>query len=258
MQNDESMAQNDGRTTSSAQVDDDDPIRAVKQRVLAAALPHVPFDGWSDAALEQAVADAGVDAYEAKLAFPRGGIDLAVAFHREGDREMVERLAATDLSAMRIRDRVAFAVRTRLEIAAPRREAVRKGATLFALPLYAADGARMVWETADHIWTALGDPSEDLNWYTKRMILSGVYSSTVLYWLGDETPGYERTWDFLGRRIDDVMRFEKFKAAVNANPLGKMAMMGPNWFASRVRKPGAGPIDTGTPVDLPGGFGRRS
>ncbi|MEO1328571.1 MAG: COQ9 family protein [Pseudomonadota bacterium] len=237
--------------TASAEDPSADPRLETQRRILAAAMPSVPFDGWSEATLEQAIEDAGVDSFAAKLAFPRGAVDLALFFHREGDRQMLERLAAADLSSMRIREKVAFAVRTRLEIIAPHREAVRKGAALYALPIYAADGAQAVWETADHIWTALGDPSDDLNWYTKRAILSGVYGSTVLYWLGDESLGSENTWAFLDRRIEGVMRFESLKRAVNDNPLGRLLMTGPNWLASRVRKPGA-PVDTGTPVDLPG------
>ncbi|MBX2856762.1 MAG: COQ9 family protein [Rhodobacteraceae bacterium] len=249
----EQNAENTSAPSENGDQGAEDPILAVKRRLLAAALPHVPFDGWSDSALSQAVSDAEVDPYEAKLAFPRGGVDMAMFFHREGDRELKNRMAHADLPSMRVRERVAFAVRTRLEIAEEHREAVRKGAALFALPLYASDGARAVWETSDVIWTALGDPSEDLNWYTKRMILSGVYGSTSLYWLGDETPNREATWAFLDRRIEGVMQFEKMKSAVNSNPLGRMMMMGPNWVAGKIRKPGSGHYSSGAPIDLPGG-----
>lgn len=228
--------------TSGTSAEMEDPIVATRSRVLSAALPNVAFDGWSDATLTEAISDSGVDPHAAKLAFPRGGVDLAIAHHRAGDEEMRARLAEADLEAMRIRERVAFAIRTRLEIAARHREAARRAASLFALPPHAGDGARMMWETADHIWTGLGDPSEDLNWYTKRAILAGVYSSAALYWLGDESEGFERSWRFVDRRIEDVMRFEKLKSAVNANPLGRMLMTGPNWLAERIRKPGAGDV----------------
>ncbi len=219
---------------------EDEHIDAARQEVIEAALPHVVFDGWSQATLDAAVADTGTDAGLAKLAFPRGGIDLAVGFHRLMDDRMVEKLAAADLEAMRIRERVTFAVRTRIELVAGHREAVRRGATLMALPMHVADGARCVWETADKIWKALGDPSEDYNWYTKRMILGSVYSATVLFWLGDESPDYARTWDFLDRRIDDVMQFEKTKARMAANPVVRAAMWGPTQLLSMIRAPGTG------------------
>ena len=217
---------------------------AAADRVLDAALMHVAFDGWTDATFRAAIADSGVDTSLAKALFPRGGLDLAIAYHRRGDNLMREALAKTDLSSMRFRDRVAHAVRLRIE-AVEDREAVRRGTTLFALPLNAAEGARLIWGTADAIWDALGDTSRDLNWYTKRATLSGVYSSTVLYWLGDDSLGNQATWDFLDRRIEDVMRFEKVKAQLRENPLSKAILSGPLKFMENIRRPVV-------PDDLPG------
>jgi len=208
---------------------------ATRNRVLDAALLHVPFDGWSDRTLRAALADAGLDAGLGKALFPRGGVDLALAYHARGDAEMAARLAATDLSALRFRDRIARAVRIRLELAD--RELVRRGTTLFALPQHAADGARAVWGTADRIWTALGDTSDDLNWYTKRATLAAVHGATVLYWLGDGSPGHQATWEFLDRRIDEVMQVEKLKARLADNPLGKAFRAGPGQLLARVRRP---------------------
>lgn len=213
-------------------------IGEARERLIAAALPHVPFDGWSKAALDAAIAETGVDPGLARLAFPRGGIDLAAAWHRQCDRVLAERLADAGLPGMKVRERVTLAVRTRLDLMDGNREAVRRSAAMFALPMHAAEGAKLIWETSDAIWRALGDPSEDYNWYTKRLILASVYASVVLYWLGDESAGHARTLDFLDRRIEDVMRFEKTKAQLSGNPLVKAAMWGPSKLLGLVRAPG--------------------
>jgi ubiquinone biosynthesis protein COQ9 len=207
-----------------------------RDRLLDAAIPHVPFDGWSDATFKAAVTESEVDPTVARATCPRGALDLAVAFHRRGDAQMVEALRAEDLTALRFRDRIARALRLRIE-AAGDRELVRRGTTLFALPQHAPEGARLIWGTADAVWEALGDTSEDVNWYTKRMTLSAVYSATVLYWLGDTSEGTETTWEFLDRRIDDVMRIEDVKAQVRASPTLSRLMAGPNWLLSHVRAP---------------------
>lgn len=189
-----------------------------KDKLLEAALPHVPFDGWSEATFDAAVADCGIEPALAQGLYPRGAVDLAVAYHKLGDARMLARLKQAELGEMRYSARVAAAVRYRLE-AVDDKELVRRGTTLFALPAYAPDGARLIWETCDAIWTALGDTSDDLNWYTKRATLSGVYGATVLYWLGDESEGHAATWAFLERRIEDVMRIEKAKAVLGQNKL---------------------------------------
>ena len=206
-----------------------------KDELLEAALNHALFDGFSQATINAACADLGMTPAEAKALLPKGPIDLALAYHRKGDRLMVELLRAEDLSAMRFRDRIAHSVRLRLEVAD--RELVRRGFALFALPQHAATGSRALWETADHIWTTLGDTSRDINCYTTRASLSAVFSATALYWLGDESTDYHATWEFLNRRIENVMQFEKVKAQAKQNPLGKAFMAGPGKLFDLVHAP---------------------
>jgi ubiquinone biosynthesis protein COQ9 len=210
--------------------------------LLDAAEVHVPFDGWSPTTFDAAVAEVGMNPAHAKTLCPRGVADLAVAYHLRGDARMVAALDADDLDEMRFRDRVAHAIRVRLADAD--KEIVRRGSALFALPHMAADGAKLIWGTADAVWTALGDTSNDVNWYTKRATLSAVYGSVVLFWLGDDGTGLD---DFIDRRIDNVMQFEKVKAQVNENPLLK-PLTGPlARMASMIKAPARIPD-----VDLPG------
>ncbi len=211
------------------------PQDTTTDRMIDAILSHVPFDGWSDTAFREAVKDTGVDETLARGLFPRGARDLARAWHDRGDALMADRLAAEDLSSMRYTERVSHAVRLRIESISDK-EAFRRAMTQNALPLNAPDGARMLWHTADRIWTALGDTSEDYNWYTKRMTLSGVIGSTLLFWLGDETPDHQATWDFLDRRIADVMQFEKVKGRITSGPLGRV-LSAPGSLLNMIRAP---------------------
>jgi len=214
--------------------------------LLDAALAHVAFDGWSPAMFKAALADLDLSEAEAKALAPRGAIDLAVAYHRRADQTMIERLKHADLSGLKFRDKVATALRFRVE-AMEDREAIRRATALFSLPLHAPEGARLVWETADHVWVALGDTSDDLNWYTKRATLSTVWTATVLYWLGDDTPGYSRTFEFIDRRIENVMQIEKVKSQLRENPLTKPWMDLQAGIFKRVKMP-----DMSKFQDLPG------
>ena len=227
-----------------------DPYEPVRDRLIEAALPHVAFDGWTERTFRAAIRDADVSEAEGRAAAPRGALDLAAAFHRQGDAAMRARLAGADLASMRIRDKITFAVRARIE-AIPDREAARRGAALFALPHLAPEGARLIWGTADAIWDAIGDRSTDSNWYTKRATLSAVYAATVLFWLGDETPGHAATWAFLDRRIEDVMAFEKVKAKARENPVARTLLAGPLWALSQLRAPMRPPSGLS---DMPGYF----
>jgi ubiquinone biosynthesis protein COQ9 len=239
-------------TDPAESADSRDPA-AMKDALLDAILPLVAFEGWSEQAFRDAAAQAQLAPELARMVCPRGAVDLALALHARGDAAMLARLQAEDLSALRFRDRIAAAVRFRLEAIAEDKEAVRRAAALFALPRHAADGARAVWTTADLIWTALGDSADDINWYTKRLTLAGLHSATLLYWLGDASPGHRATWDFLDRRIDEVMRFEKTKAAMRDNALFRTVFAGPLWALGQVRAPSREPAP-----DLPGTMTRHA
>lgn len=214
----------------------------VCEALLSAALNHVVFDGWTEVTFLAAVADAGIAPDLARIACPRGATDLAVAYHRRGDE-------AIDLAALpeglRYSEKVAGLVRQRLE--AVDKEIVRKGMALFSLPHLAPEGTRLVWETADAIWTALGDTSRDVNWYTKRAMLAGVFGSTALYWLGDTSDDNADTWEFLDRRIANVMQFEKTKAKVRESKALSALFAVPNAVLSRVKAPAG--VDR---TDVPG------
>ncbi len=184
---------------------------AARRRLLDATLAHVPFDGWTVAALRAGAADLDMDLADVQRLFP-GGADEAVAlFVAEADRAMEAELARRDLGNMKIRDRIATAVRVRLEQQAPHREAIRRALAVQALPQNGPGGLKSLYRTVDAMWRAAGDTATDFNFYTKRLLLSGVYVSTLMFWLNDKSDDLEATWAFLDRRIGDVMQIQKLR-----------------------------------------------
>ncbi len=180
-------------------------LDALRDELLAAALPHIPFDGWSVRALARGAADAGLDEATAERAFPRGAAELIEHHSRLADRRMVAALEEMDLDAMRVRGRIATAVRLRLQQNDSDREAIRRAVSFLAQPQHAALWLACLYRTVDAMWYAAGDTATDFNFYTKRALLAGVYAATLVYWLQDESEGAEASWAFLDRRLRDVM-----------------------------------------------------
>lgn len=185
-----------------------------RDRLAEAALLHVPFDGMNLVALRAGARDIGLSGDVAEAFFPGGGADLAAWIHRRGDARLAEWMQGAP--AGRISERIADAIRQRLDFADV--ELVRAASAVLALPANQPLAARLMWETADTIWNGLGDSSRDVNWYSKRATLSTVYAASVLYWLGDLSEDHAETRDFIDRRIDGVMQFEKLKAQVRKLP----------------------------------------
>lgn len=190
-------------------------LRETRDRIVVAALTHVPFDGWTRRALAAGVADAGLTPEWTRRAFPRGVTDAVDHFAEYTDRHMLAALAGRDLGALRVRERIVAAVRVRLELNAPHREAIRRLLSHLALPHNAGAAMRFTYRTVDAIWRAAGDEATDFNFYTKRGLLAAVYGSVVLFWLADRSEGQADTWAFLERRIADAMAVPKLQARLN-------------------------------------------
>jgi ubiquinone biosynthesis protein COQ9 len=183
----------------------------VRDAVLPHALAEIAEHGLSDAALKAAAEKAGVNAAELKAAFPNGAASLAEAFSHWADERMVERVRSDP--AERMRERVAHAVKTRLDVLAPHKDAARRTAAFLALPQNAPLAASLMMRSVDLMWRAAGDRSSDFSYYTKRALLGGVYGATLIHFLSDSSEGHADTWTFLDSRIDDVMQIEKFRGA---------------------------------------------
>lgn len=177
-----------------------------REALLWAALPHVAFDGWTRKALSSGAEDAGLAPAVVLKAFPGGPMEALEAFSDGIDRRLLAALGERDLSEMRVRDRIALGVRLRLEMLEPHEEAVRRGLGVLALPSNARLGVTCLYRTVDAIWHAAGDSSTDYNFYSKRLLLAGVYSSTLLAWLNDGSADKADSWSFLDRRIDEVLK----------------------------------------------------
>lgn len=188
-----------------------------RRTVLSAMLARAPFDGWSRTALEQAGADVGVEPGALALLIPGGVVEVLELWAAVCDRDARDRLAAVDQTAMKVREKVAFGVRARLEaIGDEHREAARRGLARLALPDGAGAAARIGWRAADTVWRGIGDRSTDGNFYSKRVILSGVFAVVTPAWLNASGPADDTPWRVLDARIEDVMRFEKVKARLRS------------------------------------------
>ena len=181
-----------------------------RDRLLEAALVHIPFEGWSRRALFAGAADLGLQPGSARRLFPRAGDDMLVHLERWADRQMLARVGP--LEGMRVRDRIAALVRTRLEVLGPHREAMRRATAARLLPSNGFAACGSLWRTVDLMWSAAGDDTRDASYYPKRSLLAAVWTSTFLFWLDDRSEGCADTWAFLERRIDNVMQIGRLRA----------------------------------------------
>lgn len=189
----------------------DDSFRLELAPLIADA---AAFDGWTDAAVVAAAEIAGVDPEAARFVFGGKAMAMIAAWTRAIDAEMAAALPAERLASMPIRERIRALVGFRIAAIAGREEALRRALIVMARPGNVAGAARLGWKSADAMWRLAGDTATDYNHYTKRATLAGVYAATLAVLVDDRSEDHADTRAFLSRRIDGIMRFEKFKAQV--------------------------------------------
>lgn len=211
-----------------------DDLDSIRERLLEATLPHLPFDGWTDRSLRQGAMAAGIGMTGLIQAFPGGVREAVVFFNQHSNRRLASELTQHNLSELRVSQRIALAVRVRLQILASKREAVRVTCLYLSLPPNLDLASRLLWRDVDAIWYAAGDRSADLSYYTKRAMLVPVWLSTMVYWLDDDSDESSESWAFLERRLASVMRIGKLQCP----KLSKVYIPSPWRLARQLRQQG--------------------
>jgi ubiquinone biosynthesis protein COQ9 len=215
-------------------MDGPSPLEQLRRRLALAVGENAVFDGWTKQAVDSAAGQLGIDPVQARLAFPKTQAGMIDCYIQEVDRALEAWFTPKRLQRMKVREKIRALVWHRLEIMTPAREAVRRALAILAMPQNVPLALRVGWRTADLMWRIAGDTSTDFNHYTKRMTLGAVYGSTLLVWLDDQTEDFSETAGFLDRRIDDVMKIEKFKAEWRGSSDQRLSL---SRFLGRLRYP---------------------
>ncbi|MGB2159614.1 MAG: COQ9 family protein [Candidatus Puniceispirillaceae bacterium] len=205
--------------------------------IIAAALVHVPFDGWTTDALVAGAADSGFSAEDVARLFPGGAVDAVVMHSALADGAMVAAFGSMSDQPDRIHLMIREMILIRLDQAATHKEAVRRGLSLLAVPANALASAKALYATVDAMWRAAGQLDTDISFYTKRATLAAVYSATLLAWIADTTGDRAVIEGFLDRRLQDVARLPKASAPLrSALNTGQRIAEGMFQIVGRVRR----------------------
>lgn len=185
-----------------------DALDDLSDRLLDAVLAAVPSQGWTSAALRDACTTLNLPVGTAALIYPGGALDALAHMAERADTYAVSLLHTTDLAGLKVRARIHAALMARVDAELVYEEPCRRALGRLLLPDALALGPRLLWQTADVLWRAVGDVSLDENYYSKRAILAGIWGQVALTALSD---GREAASQIAQARIENVMAFEGFK-----------------------------------------------
>ena len=187
--------------------------------LIKAMLTHVPFDGWTWEAMEQGAIDIGFEKKKSsssrikiyKDLFKNGSIDFIDNFSEIIDLEVKENYNSIDPKPERVPEKIKKIIMIRLNLCQKYKEAVRSSISITAIPVNAKISLNILYRTCNSIWRIVGDKSTDFSFYTRRISLAAVYTSTLLFWLNDKSNNNVETEFFLERRLKDISKISSLK-----------------------------------------------
>ncbi len=187
--------------------------------LIRAMLTHVPFDGWTWEAMEQGAIDIGFEkkktsSYRMKIfkdLFKNGSIDFIEMFSELIDLEVKEKYDLLEFKPERVSEKIKKIIMIRLNLCQKYKEAVRTSISLTAMPINAKISLNILYRTCNSMWRIAGDKSTDFSFYTRRISLAAVYTSTLLFWLNDNSNDNVETEFFLDRRLKGINKITRLK-----------------------------------------------
>ncbi|CAB1459644.1 unnamed protein product [Pleuronectes platessa] len=183
----------------------------LQARILTTALEFVPLHGWSMEAIASGAETLGLSSASTGM-FHNGSGDLVLHFIAQCNSQLTEILAEQHKQVQlghaepkKTADFLRDAVETRLRMHIPYIETWPQAMSILLLPHNIPDSLKHLSTLVDDIWYYAGDRSTDMNWYTKRAALTGIYNTTELVMVQDSSPDFQDTWNFLDNRIQDVV-----------------------------------------------------
>ena len=189
----------------------------LKQKILREALRIVELEGWHSQLLVESSKAASLNNNTGLLLFPGGVGELVEFFINMIDQEMLQSFNFDEMSKMRAHEKVRYCIICRLKILNKYQIVCEKTIQFLSMPSHLKLSIKTVWQTVDYIWRkVVHDQSTDFSYYTKRMILMAVYSSTLMYWLSDDSKDKVETISFLDRRLNDVGKIHQIKKKISS------------------------------------------
>ncbi|KNE57961.1 rpsU-divergently transcribed protein [Allomyces macrogynus ATCC 38327] len=187
-------------------------INEIRQQLLRTALQLVPEYSFTDKTITEA---AKLHEYPSTLRglAPNGARDvIEVLFEdgiehvRQAHAELLEQSGEKKPGMTKV---VTHLSRARLEYMIPYIRQWPDAVQLLAHPTNVPFALHHLHKLVDEMWHLAGDKSFDTNYYSKRALLAGVYTSTELFMTKDQSPGFEQTWEFLNARFRDSAKVGK-------------------------------------------------
>ena len=181
-----------------------------RQEVLRFAKKFVSEKGFTKNCLENISKKYGLNTHETDLLFPQGNIDLIKFAFEQLNSDLEVYCRQIDLIRLPIHKRIIKALLSKISLMNKDKSFYR---TLFLNSLTPKKNfslSSQLYNSVDQLWFIAGDSSTDFNFYTKRLILSAIYSRVMLFFFNNNNQ--EELENILDESLKRVSKIPEIKS----------------------------------------------
>tara|TARA_Y100000994_G_scaffold207401_1_gene179915 strand:- start:411 stop:1040 length:630 start_codon:yes stop_codon:yes gene_type:complete len=188
-------------------------IKKNRNDILNLAKKNLIPNGWNKNLVNLIAKEKKFSKSQIISLFPEGYKSILEFYISSTDEDMINQCKKLDLIRMKTSDRVCQIIKKRFEINQKEKKIIKKTLLYLTLPQNSKLAANSLYKTVDNIWYIAGDNSTDFNFYTKRAILSVIYTSTIFYWIFRDKD-LDQTEKFLKNQLSKLSKVPKIKEKI--------------------------------------------
>ena len=189
-------------------------LKNKRLKILTSAKKHIPFDGWNEKIFSTVANDLKISIDEIHALFPNNYIDLLKFYLEDSENKMLIDSKKLKISNMKINKKIYEIILFRIKKNLNNKQLIRKTFIALSSPKNSLLGMSSLFSIVDNMWFVAGDNSSDFNYYTKRLVLAGVYTSVLLYWLNDDSKNLIKTENYLNKQLKKTSFIKKIKKSI--------------------------------------------
>lgn len=152
----------------------------------------------------------GLNINEIELLFPEGNIDLIKFTFEQLNKELEEYCKKIDLIRLPVHKRIKKVLLSKISLMNKNKLFYRSIFLNLLIPKKNFSLSNQLYNSVDQIWFIAGDSSTDFNFYTKRLILSGIYSRVILFFFNNNNQ--EELENILDESLKRVSKIPEIKS----------------------------------------------
>jgi len=174
-------------------------------KILNIAKKIIPKEGFNTKTFNIISKHSELDENETHLLFPKGYNDLIKFSLDQLNQDLENYCKNLELVRLPLHKRIRKILLSKILLMNKQKQFYKKIYLSLLLPKKNLSVPKQIYKSIDQIWYIAGDTSTNFNFYTKRLILAGIYSRVILYFFNnDDQNALENILDSNLRRVSKI------------------------------------------------------